>query len=353
MATRKFLTSVADVYAYDNSENLVFTGKTLLDSSVEVSLGSAPVRGGKGNQLQYIYYHTGEMKFTLTDTQWNLAMIASTVGADYETSSFYEEETVTVTASSGSVAYTPLAFSGTTVYGWATSPLGVTQRVTFNGAKGFSVTGAETSGAWCVRYYTANTTSGQAITIKANMIPKVVKLVMETQLNSADVTTNKIGIVQIIAPTVTLSGAFTISMKADGVSNTPLTGTALAYTPASGTDACATEPYYAKIVEIIDSSYWYSNVVGLSIQGGDTTVSTSGCTTLAVWAIPSTGAAYKLANSVLTFGLNANPTAGNATIGANTGIFWSGSTTGCAIINVYISASSASTIDTTATYVVA
>ena len=59
------------------------------------------------------------------------------------------------------------------------------------------------------------------MTIDANMIPRVLKLVMETQLNSSDVTTNRIGMVQIIAPRVGLSGAFTISMKADGVSTTP------------------------------------------------------------------------------------------------------------------------------------
>ena len=51
MATRKFLTSVADVYAYDSSDNILFTGKTLLDSSIEVSLGNAPVRGGRVFQV--------------------------------------------------------------------------------------------------------------------------------------------------------------------------------------------------------------------------------------------------------------------------------------------------------------
>src|SRR5512135_2119484 len=136
MATRKFLTSVADVNAYDENDNVVFSGKTLLDSSIEVSLGSAPVRGGRGNQLQYIYYHTSEMKFTLTETQWNLQMLGATVGTDYELGKYYVEETVAVTASSGSVSLTPLAFESS-VYGWATSPLGVTQRVTLTAVGGF------------------------------------------------------------------------------------------------------------------------------------------------------------------------------------------------------------------------
>lgn len=298
MATRKFLTSVADVYAYDGDDNLLFTGKTLLDSSIEVSLGSAPVRGGRGNQLQYIYYHTGEMKFTLTDTQWNLQMLGETVGSDYDLGNYYTEETVAMTTSTGSVTGTPLAFEGSTIYGWATSPTGVTQRVTFNAGGGFTVTGSA-AGNWCVRYYKANLTSGTAITIKANMIPSVVKLVMETQLNSADVTTNRIGTVQIVAPRVVLSGAFTISMKSDGVSNTPLTGTALAYTAAGGTDACSSDPYYAKIVEIIDNTNWYDNVFAMSISGGDFTLSVGETQTLAVYAVSNVGYSFLVPNTEL------------------------------------------------------
>ena len=332
MATRKFLTSVADVYAYDGEDNLLFSGKTLLDSSIEVSLGSAPVRGGRGNQLQYIYYHTGEMKITLTEAQWNLAMLGETVGSDYELGNYYMEETVAVVGSAGVVTETPLAFAGTTIYGWATSPLGVTQRITINpSTKAFTVTGEETSGNWCIRYYTANTSSGQSITINANMIPSVVKLVMETQLNSSDVTTNKIGIVQIIVPAVQLSGAFTISMKADGVSNTPLTGTALASndTTTTATDACSKVPYYAKIVEIIDNSNWCDNVFDLSVSGGDFTISASlvsGCVvTLGVYAITDMGYSFKVPNSNLSF-YSASPTV--MTVGLHDGIVTSASKAG-------------------------
>ena len=119
MAIRKFLTSVADILAYDADDNIIFTSKTLLDSSIEVTLGSTPVRGGRGNQLQYTYYHTGELNLTLTGTQWNLALLGSTVG-DTQTAlyDYYKEETVTMSGSSGSVAGSPLAFEGQTIYGW-------------------------------------------------------------------------------------------------------------------------------------------------------------------------------------------------------------------------------------------
>ena len=350
MADRKFLTSVADVYAYDDSDNIVFTAKTLLDSSIEVSLGSAPVRGGRGNQLQYIYYHTGEMKFTITDTQWNLGMLASTVGSTQDTTSFYKEESVTVTGSAGSVGEVPLAFvTGGTIYGWATSPLGVTQRIVIAVGKTFTVTGVETSGTWCVRYYTANLSIGKTVTIKANMIPSVLKLVMETQLNSSDVKTNKIGIVQIIAPTVTLSGAFSVAMKADGVANTPLTGTALAYNP--GTSGCTASPYYAEIIEIIDDTDWWDNVIALSVEGGDFSMGNSTTSTLVVWAIPSTGAAFIPPAADLDFNLVGTPTATSTIVGIHTGIVTSNTTDGTAVIKANIT--SATTIDTTVTVTVA
>jgi hypothetical protein len=339
MAIKKFLTSVADVFGYDLDDNLLFTAKTLLDSSIEVSLGSAPVRGGRGNQLQYIYYHTAEMKFNLTEAQWNLELLGATVGTTFDSGNYYAQETINVAASSGSVSGCPIAFSGTTVYGWATSPLGVTQRVTFDPNIGsFAVTGAETSGAWCVRYYEANLSSGKAITVTASMIPKVIKLVMETQLNSADVTTNKIGIVQIIIPRAQLSGAFTISMKADGVANTPLTGMALSYSPGQNTvDACAVDNYYAKIVEVIDDSNWYDELSTLSVSGGDFDISVGQTETLVVYGVPYIGSSFKLVNSLLDFTSSAT---GSATVGLHTGLVTGVATPGSAVITVQVSASS-------------
>ena len=76
---KKFLTSVADVYAYDESDVLLFSAKTLLDSSIETTLGNTDVRAGRGNQLQYVFYNTAEMNIAISDAQWNLDLVASTV----------------------------------------------------------------------------------------------------------------------------------------------------------------------------------------------------------------------------------------------------------------------------------
>lgn len=338
MTIRKFLTSVADVFAYDQNDNIVFVAKTLLDSSLEASLGSQPVRGGRGNQLQYVYYHTGELKATLTDTQWNLAMLGSTVGSDSAVGySYYAEETIAMSGSAASVSTSPLAFSGTTVYGWATNPLGNTQKVTFTG-KSFSVSGS-VAGDWCVRYYTANETAGQGITIKANMIPQVLKIVMEAQLNSADVTTNKIGIVQIIIPKLVLSGAFTISMTADGISNTPLTGTALAFNDVASAGCVGAEGYYAKIVEIIDATNWYDNVSALAFEdtGSQITLAVNATYPITIWAVPLSGASFKVSTSLVSF-TSASPTI--ASVGATTGIVV-GKLAGTTVITAAVTSASA------------
>ena len=363
---RKFLTSVADVYAYDENEALLFQGKTLLDSSIEVSLGSTPIRGGKGNQLQYVYYHTGEMSFTITEAQWNLAFLAKTVGQTVSTSAnIYVEEDVQVTrtinAITGTVSdYTPIASgSGATIYGWYETPYTILQgldpiRATFT-ASSFTSTVSEndtiaSTDYVCVRYYAVDSDATELV-IPANMIPSIVKLVMETQLNSSDVATNQIGTVQVIIPSATLSGAFTISMTADGVSTTPLTGLALASLPDSSATPCSSVPYYARIVENITSANWYDDVIAITAQGGDIALATSGTTTPVIWAVPSSASkgAFVVDPLYLDFAIDSGTSV--ATVGAHTGLITAhGTTTGTSYISVTIR--DKMEIDTTITVVV-
>jgi hypothetical protein len=319
MTIKKFLTSVADVYGYDQSDNLVFTAKTLLDSSIDVKLGSTEVRGGRGAQLQYVYYHTNAMTVTLNDTQFNLAFLASTVGQSVVTgNNIYAEETITLGASGGgTVTGTPLAIQGTTLYGWVSQVNGTTERVTFSGST-FASSSGTIGDSVCVRYYKANTGS-TSVLIPANAIPKVVRLVMEAPLNSADVSTNQIGKVQFVVYKAVLSGSFTLNLKSDGVSQTPLTAMALAYSDAT-TAACTSAPVYAKIIEIQDSANWWDGVTALAISGGDFGI-TAGTSpkTLVVYAIKPDGitAPFVVPNADLDF---TSSTGAVATIGLHTGI---------------------------------
>lgn len=326
---KKFLVSVADAYGYDSDSNLIFVGKTLLDSSIEATLGNADVRAGRGNKLQYVYYHTAELNAKVTDAQWNLDFLAVNVGQDVTTSNnIYTEESVTLTGGAGSVTGTPLAVSGTTIYGWVTRESGAVERVTFS-TKAFNVSGGG-SETVCVRYYALDS-AARTLTIPANIVPKIVRLVLEAQLASSDSTSNIIGSVQIEIPKATLTGAFSIAMKADGVASTPLNVRALA-TPST-VNGCAGVDTYATITEVITNAHWYDDVIGLAIVGGDFTLPNGGTRQLSVRAVPSSGASFTPPAADLTW---ASTVTGDATVDATGLVTWISS--GASVISVTITA---------------
>lgn len=311
---KKFLVSTADVYGYDSNDNLLFVGKTLLDSSIETTLSNTDVRAGKGNQLQYIYYHTAEMNITINDAQFSLEFLALNTGSSITTgANVWTEETVQVTNGSGTVTKgTPLTVQTQTVYGWVTKEDGTVERVTFSGS-GFTLTDGQYNGSVCVRYYT-NDTSARQITIYADMLPSVIRLVMDATLASSDSTTNKIGTVQIEVPRASMTGAFTLSMTPDSVSQTPLSVRALATNETAG--GCdGNRPIYATITEKIDGTNWYDNVIALAIKGGDFNLRTDESVALQVYAIKNDGSAAFLAPiSDITF---ASSETGHATVEGN------------------------------------
>lgn len=309
---KKFLVSTADVFGYDSDQNLVLVGKTLLDSTIETTLGNTDVRAGRGNQLQYIYYHTAEMKANISDAQWNLDFLAKQVGKDVETgSNIYEEETVTLGAGgTGTVTGTPIAVSGTTIYGWATLADGSTQKVTFS-TKDFTVSGGNSGDVVCIRYYATNA-AVRSLTVPAKFVPSILRLVLVAALASSDSSTNIIGEVQIEIPRASLTGAFTINLTPDGVASTPLAVRALASNEAF--EGCTSEPTYAKINEVLYNTNWYDNVIGLSIEGGDFTLATGQTKQLVVRAIPVSGAAFIPPVADLTF---SSDTPGDASVSSS------------------------------------
>jgi hypothetical protein len=318
--SKKFMVGVGIAYAYDTSENLLFMSKTLSTSGIEISTSNSEVRAGQGNMLQYVYYHSGAMGLTLTDVQWNLAMLAANVGSSIVTgNNVWTEETVTLTGGAGSVTGTPIVTpdGSSTKYGWVTNNLtGVTEKVAFS-TKAFTTTVA-TTGDVCVRYYNADAAS-RSVQINGNIIPTVARIVIDTQLASSETDVgfgSIIGKVQCELPRAQFSGASTFDMASDGTSKTELKANALVYDSGSG--GCASSGYYAKITEILDSANWYDEVIALAPSDADIDMlTTDSPLTMVVYAIPSSGSAFVCPNADLTF---ASGTAGTCTIGANTGV---------------------------------
>lgn len=323
------MTSVADAYMYDDSDNLLATAKTLMDSSVEVTLSNTDVRGGKGNPLQYILFNGPEMNLTLTDTQFNIDFLAQTLGATLGTGvNVFSEEDVTLGAGgTGTVTGTPLAYTVTTVYGWVTHSDATVERVTFSGSNFTSASGSEND-VVCVRYYNLDSAARQ-VSVNANIIPNIVRVELEAQLANSESSTNVVGKVVFTIPQLSLSGAFALSMTPDGVSNTPLTGRALSYTPTSG--SCANQDVLGYITRVIDSANWYDTVVAMAIVGGDIALTHPTTHTVVAKAIHSDGSVSTPPPADLTF---ASATGATATIGANTGLITTVAT-GNSLISVY------------------
>lgn len=321
--SKKFLVGVGQVFAYDSNENLLFTSKTLSTSGIEVSTSNTEIRGGQGNALQYVYYHTGAMSLNLTDTQYNLGMIAANVGSSIVTNNdIWDSEEVTLGAGgTGSVTNgTPKVTpdGNTTIYGWVEHGNGTSEKVAFTGSGFTSLLGSENDKV-CVRYF-RNDSASRSVTVEANFIPSIARIVIDTQLASSNTDISGasiIGKVQVEVPKAQFSGAQSIEMTSDGVSNTPLTANALAYTSSTG--GCSSSGYYAKITEIINSASWYDNVIALAILDNDIDLEVGDPdVTLQVYAVPSSGSSFLVPDyGDLDF---ASSETDYATVGVHTGV---------------------------------
>jgi hypothetical protein len=333
MASKQFLVSVADVWAYDDDDNLLFTAKTMLDSSFDFKTAVTDIRGGRGAPIQYIYSHSPDLTLTMTDTQWNLGFIAAALGQSVGTSTkVYTEETVTLTAGlTGTITGTPLAIQGTALYGWVThntgTHAGLTEQVVFS-TKTFTSAWGVSGEVVCVRYYAVNA-NADYVTVYANNVPSIIRLVLDTQVAETSDTsfTSSIGTAEIIIPRGKLTGNFTISMKADGVSTTPLNVRALASPNPDTTAGCSNQDILAKIAVIITGAHWYDDVVALGVSGGNFPLAVGATQTIDIVAVRSNGTTFRPPYADLTFATSAGTTASISVAGLVTGLSVTGDST--------------------------
>lgn len=302
---KKFLVGVGNIFAYNKStSDLLFTSRAMLDTSIEVSISNTDINGGLGNALQLIYFHTPEMSLTLTDTQFNLEMIAANVGSSIVTGDdVWTEETVTLGGGgAGTVVGTPIVTPDetSTIYGWVTQVDGTTTRVTFTG-QNFTLGAGSDGEDVCVRYFELDS-AARSVTINSNFIPSTVRLVVEAQLASGDTTNvsgaSIIGKVQFEIDSAQLSGAQSIEMSSSGVANTPLSARAIASNAVGG---CVSGGTYGTIRELVTDANWYDNVIALAYLDDDIALTHPDTEQLILYAIPSIGDAFVPPYADITF----------------------------------------------------
>jgi hypothetical protein len=299
---RYFIGGVANATFYNGSD-IILKSQTLSESTINISADKVEVRGGIGAKLLGQYFHTSQMQMTLTDAVFNLDYIAMNAGAVKNIGGVdYATETITLgSGGAGTITGTPIMF-GSAYVGWAAiQGTDTYQTVTINPtSKAFTYTGGTTGTVVCITY--PITSSGEYITIPATIIPSTVHAVLTANLYNAGGSTNDIstatlvGHVNIDIPRLQLMGTQNISMTATGVSNTPLSGMALAVDSAS----CDGAAYYATITTAT-SENWYDNLTMLSFLDGTISVATGNSANIVTYGVGANIAPYLIAPANLTY----------------------------------------------------
>lgn len=324
---KKFLVGVGNVVAMQNGQ-VVATSKTMLNTGFEVSTSNTEIRGGQGNQLLYVYYHTGALNITLEDTQWQLPWLMLNTGAALSVGgNFWEQETIVGGSATITPSKTPVAIDGDTAYAFVEYEGTIYACPYADGTVDVSSVGLQEGDRACMGYFVSDM-SGQTITIPANIIPDTVHLFITGKLASDTAGQGLIGDAVIEVPLAQLTGAQSISMTSDGYSTTPVSAMALAYAPVDG--GCDTNAYYAKISERVSGANPLDGITALAIAGGDFSLANGSSATLQVYAVKN-GRSFLADNSQLTF---TSSTGSVATVGQHTGVVTAAASTGTTVIKV-------------------
>lgn len=281
----------AELFAGDQ---LFSTAKTLLDSSITISVDSAEVRGGQGNKLFGKYFHTSKFDMKFTNAMWKLEYVAKNIGSAITIGGdgITNETVVLTTGGVGETVATPVAFDTYGTIGWVTLPNTENwQKVTFTG-KTFTSPVGVAGDSVCVKFV-SNYSAARKLVVSSNIIPSEIKVIGRVGLFKAGVDvseSSRVGYVQFEIPRFLLNGSQEISMTSNGVSNTPLSGSALEV--ASTT--CDGDGHYAIITEILTNSKWYDSVFALAFDDDTIAVSTAASTSqLNLYAVPMGAVAFK------------------------------------------------------------
>ena len=253
----RYLGGVMDVLLFDGT-NLIADAKTLTESTVSCSSDSVEVRGGQGYKLFGKYYHTASFNVTLTDAQFRLDYLALKVGSDVEYGAdvFTTESVILDANGQGTVQGTPIKFEEMLVGYVHRVGSDKVQKIEFDPTDGktFTFVGGLDGEEVCVKYLHTNL-SAKKLIISSNFVPKTVHLVGRVQEFEDG---NLIGYVNFDVPKYQLDAGFEISMSANGVSSTNLSGSAIAVE----SESCdGTAGYYCILSEEELNHSWKDDAV--------------------------------------------------------------------------------------------
>lgn len=259
------------------------------------------------------------MSATITDALFNLQYLALNVGGNITIggSSLVTESVTTNVVNHITITGTPVAFGTAGTVGFYTIEGQEDYKsISFVG-KTANVSNLPIGSKVCVTYNT-NDDAMQTFTVPSAIIPSEVHLEMTYPLFAGGITnqtlstSSQVGELIVDIPRFQLSGSTTLSMTASGVSNSSLSGQALAsYTTAN----CSDMGMYGTVKMKIYGKNWSEDLESMAVDGAEISMSTGEKLTLKVVGIFSGGITGVLNNSNLTFTSDTQATATVSNVG--------------------------------------
>lgn len=304
MATNynQFLISSADVIIRDReADQIMLYGKTEIDSAMQQDVASLEISGGQGNQLLYDAQHSKKLTFTITDAKFDEGYIAVNSG-------------VLITNGAKDIFYREFITLDASGVGTITKVPTGTGKVYLQNATGTVLTVAPTGSTvtWLAQannkveaIYKYSTTV-DSIDLNAAIFTKSYEMtlighIFDKSGNSAEL--------QIIIPQYKPDGKFSLTLKADGYSTTPLNGKALV-------DQVTSSYGSMNIVNLSGSAIVYTNIVA---SPSTVTLSTT-TTTQQITVYALRGGNYAPVTLDLALCSFTSGTPATATVGASTGL---------------------------------
>lgn len=260
-----FIAGVGDVELFrylGTDKQKVLVSKTLVDSSINLSVSLEDIRAGQGAKLYGRYAHSSGMTMKLTDAMFRMDFLAANVGEDTVLGGSAVETTANAlkVAAGGTVDIS--GFNPQKIYPeakniviWAALK-GSTDFAIINVAEKADLTKVPVSpfvegDEICIRYIKSNA-AGETLTIPANFIPDTLVAVLTAPLFAGGTTkdggaSTKVGKLTITIPRFMLNGTTDLSMSMTGASQMTLEGSALAVE----SENCEEEGYYAIISKVL------------------------------------------------------------------------------------------------------
>ena len=236
MANNQFLVSVANAIVRDpNSGSAIAYGTTNLTSAFTLTTQKTDVRGGINNPLLYTYIHDRTVEVKIEEATFDKVYLGLNVGDLVENGSVSVTQTDCITLSSGSGVLSGSATTDPVNLFLSDGTIAVVTPV--SGSVFFYAAGSSTM---VTAVYKTMVASDQ-ITVQTITPPSVVDLTLIGEVR--DNTGVIIEYLQINIPRFQVSGNYTLSFAANGVSTQALDGYAL---ETASTD-CTSGAYYAKV----------------------------------------------------------------------------------------------------------